>query len=544
MFRSMFDRAVEGIYRSTPAGRFEIVNPAFARICGFDSPEQVLREVTDIGRQLYVRPEDREFIRAELASTGEIRNREVEFRRFDGELIWTLFNAQAVRDAAGAIVAYEGTVLDITDRRQAEELLRKTEMNLNRAQAVAGVGSWYLNVRSHALEWSAETYRIFGIAEGTPMTHEAFMACVHPDDRDLLARSWEAATAGAPYDIEHRIVAQGELRWVRERAEMVSDAAGNIVGGIGTVQDVTDRKRAEEALRENEERYRMLVDNARDVILIAQEGLVTFMNPRMLEITGFTEDEIVGKSFTIFIHPDDRELVVDRHERRVGGEILPPIYEFRIVTKSGETRWVEINAIITEWQGKPATLNFLRDVTERKKAEEEIRESKALIDAVVENVPMMIFLKEAVDLRFVIFNRAGEEFLGYDRASLLGKNDMDLFPPDQAANFMAKDREVLDGGAGVVDIPEEPIQTARKGLRLLHTRKVCIRGGDGVTKYLLGISEDITDRRQAEDEIRKKLAEIEKLNRFMIGREQRVIELKHEVNDLLRKQGQPLRYGV
>jgi PAS domain S-box-containing protein len=98
-----------------------------------------------------------------------------------------------------------------------------------------------------------------------------------------------------------------------------------------------------------------------------------------------------------------------------------------------------------------------------------------------------------------MFNRAGEELLGYDRQALLGKNNLDLFPPEQAAHFLAKDREVLNGKAGMMDIPEEPIQTAMKGQRLLHTRKVCIRGTDGTTKYLLGISEDITERKQAEE---------------------------------------------
>ncbi len=141
--------------------------------------------------------------------------------------------------------------------------------------------------------------------------------------------------------------------------------------------------------------------------------------------------------------------------------------------------------------------------TARQLAEEALRESKSLMDAIVENVPNMIFLKKAQDLCFVVFNRAGEELLGYGRESLLGKNDLDLFPPEQAAYFMAKDREVLGGEMGILDIQEEPILTANKGLRLLHTKKVCIRGGDGITKYLLGISEDITERKQAEAEQKK-----------------------------------------
>jgi hypothetical protein len=140
--------------------------------------------------------------------------------------------------------------------------------------------------------------------------------------------------------------------------------------------------------------------------------------------------------------------------------------------------WRLLNAISNEYQERTA--------------------SKRLLDSIIENVPLMIFLKEATDLRFVLFNRAGEELVGYDRKDFLGKSDLDLFPPDQAANFMAKDREVLDGEMSLLDIPEEPILTAKKGRRLLHTRKVCIRDADGKSKFLLGISEDITERKQAE----------------------------------------------
>jgi PAS domain S-box-containing protein len=129
---------------------------------------------------------------------------------------------------------------------------------------------------------------------------------------------------------------------------------------------------------------------------------------------------------------------------------------------------------------------------------QELQESRALLEAVVENVPLMVFLKEPEDLRFVLFNRAGEELLGVSRESILGKNILDMFPPDQAAHFMADDRRVLEGELGLLDIPEEPILTSLKGERLLHTRKVCLRGPDGKTKYLLGISEDITERKQVE----------------------------------------------
>lgn len=151
-----------------------------------------------------------------------------------------------------------------------------------------------------------------------------------------------------------------------------------------------------------------------------------------------------------------------------------------------------------------AALVFLIvSIRQRRQAEKEMRESKDLLESVIENIPLMIFLKEPSDLRFVLFNLAGEELLGYERNTLIGKNNLDLFPHEQAAHFMAKDREVLDGETGILDIPEEAILTVKKGTRLLHTRKVCIKSPDGTAKYLLGISEDITEQKRSEVVLRE-----------------------------------------
>jgi two-component system cell cycle sensor histidine kinase/response regulator CckA len=190
-----------------------------------------------------------------------------------------------------------------------------------------------------------------------------------------------------------------------------------------------------------------------------------------------------------------------RGERHATGQM-----ECRYRCKDGHYEWIEFRGVnLVHDPDIRGLLGNYRNITERKRAERDLSESKAITEAIVEHMPLMVFLKEATDLRFVVFNRAGEELLGYDRKALLGKNNLDHFPPEQAAHFMAKDREAL-AAQGVVDIPEETIRTANRGERLLHTRKVCIRGADGKTKYLLGISEDITEHKRAETEIKNEQA--------------------------------------
>ena len=168
-----------------------------------------------------------------------------------------------------------------------------------------------------------------------------------------------------------------------------------------TIPDTSEKETAGEALRESEEKYRAVVQKAHEGILIAQEGVHRFVNPAAAKIWGYSEKELLSRPVAEFIHPDDREMVLDRQLRRAKGDKLPGRYPFRIVTKDGRNKWVEIDSASISWKGKPAVLVFATDVTERKWMEEEIKERDEHYRALVEDsfdgimiikVPKIIFV--------------------------------------------------------------------------------------------------------------------------------------------------------
>jgi PAS domain S-box-containing protein len=274
---------------------------------------------------------------------------------------------------------------------------------------------------------------------------------------------------------------------------------------------ITERKQADAALRDSEERLKDIIFSLADWMWeVDGNGVYTYSSQKGSDLLGRSREEIIGKTPFDFMPPEEASRVAAIFSDIVGSKAPIRDLENWNIRADGERVCFLTNGVplLDEDGNLKGYRGVDKDITHRKRVEEALAESKALIEAVVENVPLMVFVKEAKDLRFVLFNRAGEELLGHDRTALLGKNDLDFFPPGQAAYFLAKDREVLDGAAGRVDIPEEPIMTAENGERLLHTQKVCIRGGDGTTKFLLGISEDITERKRAEEELRA-------INRFL-----------------------------
>ena len=204
-------------------------------------------------------------------------------------------------------------------QRQTQAALRASEAVLKRAQAVARMGSWRLDIPQGSLAWSDETCRIFGVPAGSPVTRAQFYTFVHPEDRAVVDRAWQDALAGAPYDLEHRIVVAGEVRWVRECAAVEPDDAGQPGFGIGTVQDITERKRTEEEWA----RLAMALEQAAEGIVITDPaGRILQVNPAFEIITGYTRQEVLGQPWRAFSGaPEQAPLQAQVWETLLRGEV-------------------------------------------------------------------------------------------------------------------------------------------------------------------------------------------------------------------------------
>jgi PAS domain S-box-containing protein len=255
---------------------------------------------------------------------------------------------------------------DVTNRKEVEQALRESGRDLNRAQAVAHTGSWRLNVQRNRLVWSDETYRIFGIPKGTPMTYETFLSSVHPEDREYVDRKWRRALRGEPYDIQHRIVVDNETRWVHERAELEFDPQGLLQGGFGTVQDITEQKRIENELRIKD----YAVTSAITGIAIANlDGNLTDVNLACLGMWDYDkEEQILGKhTSSFFAEKSEADAVLKEILEKGAWQ-----GEAKAIRRDGSKFDAQVSAnLVTDADDSPICMmaSFV-DITERKKLDQ------------------------------------------------------------------------------------------------------------------------------------------------------------------------------
>ncbi|MCB1957618.1 MAG: PAS domain S-box protein, partial [Rhodocyclaceae bacterium] len=415
--KSILDTLGDLVWLKDDAGVYITCNARFERFFGASEAEiqgRTDHDFVDAALADFFRAKDREA----MEKNGPSINQEWVTFAADGhsELLET--TKTPMFDESGELIGILGVGHDITEARALQEALEASHRDLLKAQAVARLGSWSIDLASGQVAWSPVTYTLFGLPEGQPVDVPTFLSLVFPDDRESVEAAWRDALDTGHFDIEHRTLVEGEVRWFRERADFVRNADGWPVSALGTVQDITERRRLEDALRHQQQRLEAIIEgtNVGTWEWNVQTGEAEF-NERWAELIGFTLDELRPLSYDTWlqaVHPGDRPQTQAAMLAHFSGESETFESEFRMRHKRGYWVWVLALGRVNRrtMDGAPLRMSgTILDITVRKATEEAL---SALAGAMTQLSGASLYqaisqyLADALDLDFVFTGRLDE----------------------------------------------------------------------------------------------------------------------------------------
>jgi PAS domain S-box-containing protein len=469
-------------------GRLLSVNPAPARVLGY-----TVEELLQVPLREIIAPEFRTQFDAYLSQmeqAGEANGLMAVVTRTGERRIWQYHNTLRTDGVAAPIV--RGMAHDITDQIKVQKALRQREGDLNRAQAVAHIGSWSYNILDHSVTLSAEAYRIVGLEPGSRMTPEMTMEVIHPDDHARVQSGWEAALGRGHYDLVHRVLVHGSVRWVQTKADIEFDGDGRPMAAVGTIQDITERKAAEESLRE----YESVVEGLQEMIavvdrqyryVIVNHALLSYRNMDRAHVVGRPAAELLGQEFFDSVVKEKVDLCFQ-------GKIIQ--YETQYNYPKLGLRDLFVTYLPIEGpNGVDRVACVLHDITERKQGEEELRQHTALFNLAHD----AIIVRDPQD-RVVFWNRGAEDTYGWSAADALGQVAGDLLHTEFPVPLATIENLLHEQGKW-----EGELQHTRRDKQkiIVASRWSLLRDASGGRKAVLEINRDVTEQREAERQLRQ-----------------------------------------
>jgi len=496
-YRTLFEGVPVGLYRATLSGQVLDANPALLHLLGFPSRESLMAVNM---REVYVDSKARRGFLERLEREGEVHDMELQWKRYGGQIITVRKGARPVRDPSGRLLHYEGVVEDITERKRARQELQ--ESNQFRQEIISGAGEGIVvyDRDLRLIIWNQYMERMTGL----PASHvlgrrplDIFPFLREQGIDRLLERALGGDTASSP-DVRYAIPETGNSGWLIATYGPHRDAAGQIVGVIGIIHDVTERRRAEQALRESEERFRRMADAAPVMIWTDDaQGLTTYFNKPWLDFTGRSLERELGLGSRDNIHPEDLPRFVAVYEAARAVE-RPFQIDYRLRRHDGEYRWVLESAMPRstasgEFEG---FIGSVIDISERRAAEDTVRESEERFRFMADAAPVMIWLDDE-NARCTYFSKPWLDFTGRPLEDELGFGWHDGVHPDDLTRILKI---------------EEAARSSRKPFSMEYR----LRRHDGEYRWIfdtghprftpggifagyIGSSIDITDRRRAEE---------------------------------------------
>ncbi|MEJ2033332.1 MAG: PAS domain S-box protein, partial [Deltaproteobacteria bacterium] len=403
--RTIFDKATDGILIADAENRtFVEANRTICEMLGYGKDQLLRMGIADIHPEADF-PAVQEAFGRQLRGENSLAEN-IPIKRKDGSLFYADINS-TMMDIGGK-PCLVGIFRDITERRRTEEALKAERKRLAESQRIAHIGSWEHNLKTNQAFWSDEMFRLLGLDPKEDENFDLFFSMVHPDDRPLLKKSIEEALRGnKPFRMDYRCTTkEGTIKTIRALAELIPDDSGELVILSGTAQDITEQKRIETLLRLSEDKFRTIFDKANDGILIADAERMTFIeaNRIICEMLDHDKDELLQLGIADIHQKGDIPAALDSFERLRRGEISLA-ENIPVKRRDGTLFYADISAAVMEMEGKPCMVGIFRDITERRQAEEELRQNESFVRNILDSVDEGFILVDR-SYRILTANRA------------------------------------------------------------------------------------------------------------------------------------------
>ncbi|HNA88399.1 MAG TPA: PAS domain S-box protein [Anaerolineales bacterium] len=525
LHRTFIEQSLDGIALFDESGRINIWNSAQEKITGISKAEAHGKTYWEIQQNLML-PESRaslspELIRASLKKVFEegilpeaSQAREVEIQLANGERKSISLSPFLVK--IGGHYKIGAMTQDITSRKEAELALQKNTQLLHESQRMAQVGSWTADLQTGIFTATPEGASLVGWFSGSYSLDE-FMSVVHPDDREFVRVSWEAAMHGAPFDIEYRILLHDEIHWMRNKAKITFNGNGEPLSAVGIAQDITELRTVEDARYESDNRNRLLFQTmVQGVVFHNETGQVVQANPAAQEIMGLSLDQMMGRATVDpdwhTIHEDGSDFPLEAHPAMVAlrtakqvRDVVMGVYD----PAKKIYRWVNTNSVprFKPDEDKPYQVyTTYEDITTVRNAFEKLRESEERYRLLAENVSDVIWVMDVEEMRFRYVSPSIKQLRGYNVEETLAQSAFETLTP-ASSKYMA---EILPGrieefNRGIISTHIDEIEQTRRDGSSVWTETATRFAINPASKRLevYGVSRDITERKQAEDKLRR-----------------------------------------
>ncbi len=540
-YRTVADFTYDWEYWLAPDGTLRYVSPSCERITGYS----VAQFIASPGLlEELILPADRQVWVEHHHGRRRTESKAIRFRILarDGEVRWIEHICQSVIDDQGAYLGIRASNRDVTDRRQveeelekhrerleelveartgeltranellrseiaerrrAEEALRRSEERYALAQRAAAMGSWEWDIRTGDLFWSEQIEPMFGFAQGEFRgSYAAFLDSVHPEDRQRVMDAVDASVErGADYAIEHRIVwPDGSVRWVSETGDVFRDGEGRPLRMLGVVQDITERRQVEEALRESEEKFRNVAEQSPNMVFITMRSRIVYANPICEAMLGYKRQALYAPDFDFLnlLAPECWDQVRQSFRAHLKEQNVSP-HECTFVAREGQQIETILAPSSIRYKGDRAILATVTDITERKQSEKALQESEHRYRQLVESLQEGIWVLDA-EGNTTFVNPSMAQMLGYTLDEMLGRHlfeFMDARQVQRAQRYLERRREGIH--------EQHDFEFTHKDGTPVHASLATSPLTDGGGNYigaLAGIM-DITDRKRGEEALRK-----------------------------------------